>query len=275
MASRVCPACGALNSATEVTCYRCQRPLPGPARRAALDFFRGQPLVTQGVTLLCLFVFAMMVAVDRRLPVLPELGFGEGFSGYTLVRFGALFKIPGLPFEPWRVISAVFVHFSALHVGMNLWALMGLSLALEKRFGSARSFLIFFLSGVGGFLLSLIWEEMRTAGASGGLFGQLGAFIGVLVTRKHPGWKEIVKQQLIYAAILALLFRVNTTAHVGGFVTGLVLGLLLERERPRPVTTAIFAVLAVLGVLASLASIGASFVSPLTRIAAAAAAAEE
>jgi membrane associated rhomboid family serine protease len=179
-----------------------------------------------------------------------------------------------LPFEPWRVISAVFVHASALHIGMNLWALMSLSLALETRFGPARSFLIFLLSGAGGFLLSSLWAYNNTCGASGGLFGLLGAFIGVLVTRKHPGWKEIVKQQLIYAAILALLFRVNTTAHIGGFVVGLALGLLLERERPRPATSMIFGVVAVLGALVSLGSIGASFVSPLTRIAAAAAAEE-
>jgi membrane associated rhomboid family serine protease len=248
--------------------------MPGPATRSLLGLFRGQPLVTQGITIVCLLVFALMVASGRRLPVLPELGFGESFTPYTLVRFGGLVTIPGLPFEPWRVISAIFVHASALHVGMNLWALMSLSLALETRFGPARAFLIFLLSGVGGFLLSSLWAYNNTCGASGGLFGLLGAFIGVLVTRKHPGWKDIVKQQLIYAAILALLFRVNTTAHIGGFVVGLALGFLLERERPRPAASAIFGVLAVLGALASLGAIGASFASPLTRIVAAAAAEE-
>lgn len=268
MASRVCPACGGLNSESEATCYRCKRRLPSPVTGWAAGFLQQRQLVSRGITLICLVVFGLMVALDQRFPIAPELGFGEHFRISTAARFGALVTSPGAPIEAWRLISAIFVHGSMLHVGLNLWALLGFGAQIEDRFGPARAFLVFLLTGVGGFVASTIWyadSGQYTLGASGGLFGYLGTIIGVLITRKDPGWKDIVKQQLMVAAILALVLRVNTAAHLGGFVIGVGLGMLFERERPRPVTSGILGVMAVLGALASVGSIVLSSAAPLTK----------
>lgn len=269
MASRVCPSCRALNGASEKTCYRCNRPFPGPTA-GWLSSFRAQPLlVSRGLILLCLIVFAMMLATDQRLPIAPELGFGERFRSSTMVRFGALVTGGG-HLEVFRLLSAVFVHFSVLHVGLNLWALLSFGSMIENHFGHARALLIFVLTGIGGFCVSYWWDDrIFTAGASGALFGQLGAYIGILITRKDPGWKDVLKQQLIYAAILALLMRVNTAAHIGGFVVGVGLGMAFERERRIPSISAVLSALAVIAAVASVASIGLAFTSPLWRVVAA------
>lgn len=218
----------------------------------------GQDLVAiRGLALACLVLFALAVATDGTLPLLPEFGFGKPFQTITLIRFGALFG-PEL-LQPWRLLSAVFVHFSALHLIMNLLALNSFGAPIERRFGPARTFLLFVLCGVGGFVASFWWNPFAfTVGASGGIFGLLGATIGVLVARKDPGWKALVRDQLIFALILALLFRVNTAAHVGGFVLGVGLAMLFERERVRPVTSAFLTLAAVLCAIASVASIALS-----------------
>lgn len=269
MASRVCPSCRALNGATEQTCYRCGRRFPSPGTRWLASMGDQPLLVSRGLTLLCLVVFALMLATDQRIPIAPELGFGDRFRSSTMVRFGALFTAGG-ELEVFRLLSAVFVHFSVLHVGLNLWALLSFGARIEVQFGQARALLLFLLTGIAGFCVSYWWDDrIFTAGASGALFGQLGAYIGILIARKDPGWKEMLKQQLIYAAILALLMRVNTAAHIGGFVLGVGLGIAFERERRLPALSAVFSVLAVLGAVASVASIGLAFTSPLWKVVAA------
>lgn len=261
MPSRVCPNCGGLNSENEASCFRCGRRLPGPVAGLLSSLLKQRLIVIQGISLVCLVLFGLAVAVDGRFPLLPEFGMGESFRTHTMLRFGAL---PSPVLEPWRLLSAVFVHFSALHVGLNLWALQSLGAPLEQRFGASRAFLIFTLTGVGGFVVSSFWYSHGiTAGASGGVFGFLGTQIGILITRKSPGWRDALLQQLAYALILGLLMRVNTAAHLGGFAIGIGLGAMFERERVKPLVSMLFSTAAVLAALASVASIALSFSSPL------------
>jgi membrane associated rhomboid family serine protease len=104
-----------------------------------------------------------------------------------------------------------------------------------------------------------------TGGASGGVFGQLGGVIGVVMARKQPGWRDLLIQNLVYALLMGFFLRVNTAAHIGGFAVGLALGFVLEREGRRRALTPIFGALAVVGALAGVASIVASMTSPLWR----------
>lgn len=261
MPSRVCPSCRSLNGENEVRCYRCGKRMPGPLRQLLSPLVDLRFPASRGLALACLVVFAFAVIADRRLPVLPEFGFGEPFRRSTMLRFGAL---PNSVIEPWRLLSAVFVHFSALHIGLNLWALLALGLPLEQRFGPARTLLIFVATGVGGFVVSSLWYAYGiTAGASGAIFGFLGTQVGVLIRRRTPGWRDALIQQLAYALILGLVIRVNTAAHLGGMAIGILLGMLFERERVRPATSLIFSGLAVLAVVAGVLSIALSAYSPL------------
>ena len=265
MPARVCPACGALNGADERTCYRCKRRLPGKAGSALNELLGQGALVTRGAMLLCLIVFGLMIAVDGRLPIAPELGMGRGFRPYTLIRFGALLDVPGVPLEWWRLLSAMFVHASMLHVALNLWVLLRFGTLIEERFGPARTALTFLITGVFGFAMSTLWGVPFTLGASGGIFGLLGAEIGILIVRKVPNWKSVLGERILSALILALIMRVNTPAHIGGLVAGLGLGVLFEAERRRPRVSSLLGVLAGLSALASVASVALSTISPLTK----------
>jgi membrane associated rhomboid family serine protease len=224
---------------------------------------------TSALTFLCLFVFGAAIAVDGRFPIGLGSGFGAGFRLSTMYRFGVLAPW-AVEFEPWRILSAVFLHFNVLHLVMNLFGLVGLGRTLEARFGSARSLLLFLVAGIGGFIVSVVWygfeSRVPTAGASGAIFGQLGALIGMLVARRLPAWKDLLLQNLVYAVVMGIALPVNNAAHLGGFAIGFVGGYLLEKERVYSLTTKVLAVLALLGALASVTSVVLSTQSPVWRI---------
>lgn len=232
------------------------------------DLFGTEFLATHGLVIFCLVVFAFAVALDKNLPVFPERDWGKQFRVSTLLRLGFIHGAV-LPAEPWRLLSAVFLHFNVLHLGLNLWGLVSLGRSIEARFGAARALLVFLAAGVGGFVASTWWygATQMTCGASGGVFGQLGAVMGILVARRLPGWKDMLWQNLAYAVLMGFVFRVNTAAHLGGFVIGFALGYGLDKQRIRPAITRVFMVLAVLGALASVVSVLLCMRSPYASIA--------
>jgi hypothetical protein len=122
--------------------------------------------------------------------------------------------------------------------------------------------------GVLGYVASVAWWGAGgppTAGASGGVFGQLGGVIGMAIVRKQRGWKELLTQNLVFALVMAFFFRVNTVAHLGGFVAGGLLGFVFEHEGRRPWVSRVLAPVALLGALASVGSLVSSMASPIWR----------
>jgi membrane associated rhomboid family serine protease len=224
-------------------------------------------VATRGLILGCLIVFGLALAVDGSLPLAPEFGIGGRFRVSTWVRFGALFP-PLVAYAPWQLLSAVFFHFSVLHIAFNLMGVVAFGRDLELRFGPARAFLLFLAAGVLGYCVSMWWSGANgppTAGASGGVFGQLGAVIGAAIVQKKKGWKELLVQNLVLALVMAFFFRVNTAAHLGGFVVGGVLGFAFELEGRRRWLTHVLGPVAIVGALASVGAVVASMTSPLWR----------
>ena len=264
--SRICPQCGGLNGIDEKTCYRCGKGLPGPLASSAQGFFsnlsaEGLP-ATKAIILICLVVYALCVMSDGGFRF--DLSLAGAFRTSTLLRFGVLYSDLAYS-EPWRLLASVFVHLGILHIGLNLMSLVSLGRSLEPHFGSARFVLLYTLTGILGFLASQWWygERTYTAGASGAIFGLVGAFVGVLFARKNPDWKRALVNNLIYAAILGFVLPANTAAHLGGFVAGIVVGALLERERKPRARDGVMLVLAALCMLGSVASIVLSARSPV------------
>src|SRR5690606_20420038 len=92
------------------------------------------------------------------------------------------------------------------------------------------------ITGVLGFLVSDVWYALRghiapTAGASGGIFGLIGAEIGRLYAAKNPAYKEALVRALVVALVMGLVFSANSAAHLGGLAPGAAAGWLLYNER--------------------------------------------
>lgn len=268
--SRVCPRCGRLNAADDTTCAFCNARFPGPVQASLGGFWTnfsadGAP-GTKLVVFICLVVYALLMAADGSFKL--ELSLLGRFKLSSLLRFGVL--VGDLVYsEPWRLLSAVFLHLGLFHIGMNLFALVGLGRDVERRYGTARFLVLFTATGVLGFVASQWWYELRygtsppTAGASGAIFGLLGAEIGTLWGQRDPRWKRQLVNYLLGALIWNFVMPMNTAAHLGGFFVGVLVARLFEWEK-RPARLAQpLRILAGICVLASISSVVLSAWSPV------------
>ena len=154
-----------------------------------------------------------------------------------VLHWGADYGPYTLSGQYWRLITSMFLHFGIIHIFGNMWCLWSLGRLAEKLLGSMSLVGIYLMTGIGASLLSLSWNPMRvSAGASGAIFGIAGALISVLYFGKLGLQPEGVKKLLGYVvrfAFLNLLFglqgHIDNMAHLGGLVTGLLIGFFLAR----------------------------------------------
>ncbi|MGN0273822.1 MAG: rhomboid family intramembrane serine protease [Chordicoccus sp.] len=141
-------------------------------------------------------------------------------------RFGAMYS--GMPArESWRYLTSMFVHFGGVHLICNIWALYCLGPGIEVIFGEKGFLLIYFVSGLaGGLLTQLLWKMKNrrgiSAGASGAVFGLLGAY---LVAAMYGFLTRTGIQNILLCIVINLVYgflnrRINMTAHAGGFAGG-------------------------------------------------------
>lgn len=138
--------------------------------------------------------------------------------------------------QTWRLLSNIFLHGDLLHLGVNLFALAILGRICEALYGPARFLALFLASGLAGSLLSnAIGAELAT-GASGGLFGLMGAAI-VFGQRRRAQLSEELRRYfgrvMIAAAGLNLALGlvlpwIDNPGHLGGLLGGISCGALLE-----------------------------------------------
>lgn len=165
------------------------------------------------------------------------------FSDEEMVRLGAI--VPGLleRHEYWRLIAAMFLHGGWVHWLVNCWALYQLGTLYEVLFGSWRFTLIYFVSGIiASAASSMHMKEGVGVGASGAIFGILGAFIFSLLRSpayRHQPWTKSLINQLVFWIIVNIVIGfsftfIDNTAHLAGLISGLMLGFLPHRAPPPP-----------------------------------------
>jgi len=178
----------------------------------------------------CTALFAVRVVVTG---AWRGLGAVDNYADFW--RWGGLGGPVG-QWEPWRYLSAMFLHLGVLHLLMNMVALWQFGRALESATRSGRFAVTFLASGAFGFVVSDLWDALLgasvpTAGASGGLFGIAAAVVGYQYARRDPRYKSLALQLLVFALVFAFVFNVNSAAHVGGALMGAPLGYWFFRER--------------------------------------------
>ncbi len=161
---------------------------------------------------------------------------------YKLWRLGAIVPFGDLHGQYWRLLAGMFLHGGVLHWLLNSWSLFQLGWLYEVLFGSKRFALVYFVSGVIASFTSSIHGAGLAVGASGAIFGIAGAFIFSMLRspryRDEPWAHGLVAQLIIVVAAnlyIASLFKViDNAAHIGGLVTGLLLGFIPHRVPPPP-----------------------------------------
>jgi rhomboid protease GluP len=135
--------------------------------------------------------------------------------------------------EYWRLFTAIFLHANILHFAFNAYALYIIGRDVERFSGAVRFTIIFLLAGLSGSLFSLVFTQANAVGASGAIFGLIGAQ-GVFLYRHRKLFGERGRrglQNIIIIAVLNLAIGlqagIDDWAHVGGLVGGLILGAVL------------------------------------------------
>jgi rhomboid protease GluP len=167
-----------------------------------------------------LFIGAVLGGAGLFIPHAPiEIAAGANFGPLTLHG------------QWWRLISALFVHFGILHLAFNMWALAAFGGLAERLFG-IRIFLgVYFASGIVANLASVaLHPNVASAGASGAIFGVLGALIAAYWRKRKTLPYTIVRSERFAAVVFAVIALLAGFAHKGldnvAHLAGLAIGLL-------------------------------------------------
>lgn len=155
---------------------------------------------------------------------------GGSTKSQNLILFGAKVNQLILRGEVWRLLTSMFIHIGFMHLAFNLYALWILGTFGEECFGHWRFLLIYILSGLGGSLASFIFTDALSAGASGAIFGLLGALVSY-AWKKPKLWRSGFGKNLIVIIAINLILgilqpQIDIYAHIGGMLIGLLLGFL-------------------------------------------------
>jgi len=132
----------------------------------------------------------------------------------------------------WRFFTPMLLHDSSytlpLHIGFNMYALYIIGVGLERRFGHARFLWLYILSGFAGSVFSFLFSSADSIGASGAIFGLIGAE-GIFLYQNRKLLGNQVKRAInnvIFIVVLNLLLGlspgIDNWAHVGGLMGGLI-----------------------------------------------------
>jgi rhomboid protease GluP len=238
-------------------CISCGRPLPAvtfgahsdvcaDCRRAAIDAPGYTPSPVARVTAPRARVTTALVGINVAVYLAMAL---SGISPLSpkpdqVLRWGANWGPLSLGPQPWRIVTANYLHFGLLHILFNMWCLWDLGNLAERIFEPWSYFIIYTLCGISGSLASLWWRPLQGvgAGASGAIFGIAGALIAALYLGKLPFPKTAVQHTLRSLLMFAgynLFFGavgagIDNSAHLGGLAAGLVLGAVLAKKLSEP-----------------------------------------
>jgi membrane associated rhomboid family serine protease len=179
---------------------------------------------------------------------------GGGFSGRagSVYADGALFGPAVDAGDWWRIITAGFLHAGLLHLAFNMYFLYFIGTLLEPAIGKLRFALLYFVSLIGGsFGALLLSPDVVTVGASGAVFGLMGAAILAMRARGiDPMQSGLGITLALNLGITFLIPGISIGGHIGGLIAGGIAGYLIFEvgERRRGWATPVLAVCVVLGV---------------------------
>ena len=173
--------------------------------------------------------------------VLADSSTIENAPGELLFRLGANVGQYTLGGQYWRLLTCAFLHGNLLHIAFNMWSLWNIGSIAESLYGRWTFATLYLVAGIGGSLGSVIWNpNVFSVGASGAIFGIVGALIASFYLGEFSMRGQItggtMTSLLIFSAYSlvrgATSSGIDNGAHVGGLITGLVLGALIAKGAP-------------------------------------------
>lgn len=162
---------------------------------------------------------------------------GKGFISFQatdLLAWGANYRpLTSGGHQWWRLVTSTFLHAGIMHLVLNMAGLLFVGIFLEPVLGRKRLAIVYLLSGLGASLTSLWWHPATVSvGASGAIFGLYGVFLALLTTQLFP---PVFKRSFTISVgifvggnlLFGLAGGIDNAAHIGGLLSGLILGYIL------------------------------------------------
>jgi rhomboid protease GluP len=237
---KMCPACGNLVGISATRCPACGTSVNfslAAAGRGISGLFGGHAPATTGLLIVNFLMFAVSLATS----IEKGSGFGlfSGIDGEVLYRLGAVYPPAIFEGHQWfRLVTAMFLHGSILHIGFNMWVLWDVGPVIEEVYGSARYLFLYTVSGITGYLLSA-YRGNFSVGASGAILGLVGVMLAI-TTKRGGAAMQAQRSRLIFWVVIIFAqgllpgLNVDNWAHFGGLASGFLLGRVFADRQPAP-----------------------------------------
>jgi len=243
-------------------CIRCGRQLPGftfgkkicpwcrqheAAQRGELAEDAPQPVIRtpwvrrqESTITLTHIIFGMNVAVFLGMALDAQTIMD--FPVPELVHWGANVGALTISGEWWRLLANIFVHAGIIHIAFNMWCLWYLGQLAEQLYGAWTYGCIYLICGLGASLSSAGWHPyVPSVGASGAIFGLAGALFTAIKLGEFSVSRAALSgtlRSLGAFVVFNLIFGfaisgVDNAAHIGGLVTGVIVGALVALLAPQ------------------------------------------
>ncbi len=197
-------------------------PPPSPPRRPRVEIPTSLPVFTYVLLGINILVFLI----------------DQGLMGEHLTYLGRKDNFAILQGEYWRLLTPIFLHVRPLalpiHLLMNSYALYIIGPQVERAFGYTRFLALYFLSGIAGNIASFGMSPTPAVGASGAIFGLIGALLPLLYLNRDVianTRARIISILQVIVLNLIIGFTLSNTidnwGHIGGLLGGLALAALI------------------------------------------------
>ena len=142
--------------------------------------------------------------------------------------------------QPWRLLSATFLHGGIVHLGFNMWALWNTGRLAERFYGNTQLGLIYLVAGLAGSMASLFFAARTgvSVGASGAIFGVVGCLLAAISTKADnlpPGLAKSMRSSMLTFVAFSLVLGftagfVDNAAHIGGLAGGYLMGMVMAEK---------------------------------------------
>ena len=187
------------------------------------------------------YITIILIIINVLVFLLLEM-IGQTESAVFMMEHGAMYP----PYiqengEYWRLFTAMFLHFGLKHLLHNMVMLGAAGQILERAVGKIKFIVIYLIAGLGGSVLSYMQmlqkeEYAVSAGASGALFGVVGALAWVVILHKGR-YETLTGTGMLVMIALCLYYGISTGnvdnwGHIGGLVMGFLMGIVCVRRLP-------------------------------------------
>jgi len=221
-------------------------------------YFKTDFRVTSTIIYVCIALYV--------LSALPSIFSGNIYDAdsLSLIKLGANISTLVKSGEYFRLLTAIFLHGGIIHLFFNMYALYSIGNFIETYFGRSKYFIVFMLTGIVGSLTSYIFTRGFSVGASGAVFGLLGLLLAQKLKRKvYYAELPIDTRSIVMIVVINLILgftipNVDNAAHIGGLISGTLLGLFLNHENSgeqRPLLTKILLIVTTILIVYSLFSL--------------------